>query len=232
MKNLILFGATGALGSSIALKFESQGWKVTSIGRSGLNSDGHIVWDPLQKIDNNALNILANLEPFDSVCWAQGMNLNDSIYSYEKESHEQIYRVNVIYILESLKFLLENNLVKKPSKFCVLSSIWQNLSKKNKLSYSITKSALQGLVLSLSNDMAKDGHLFNAVLPGAIESPMTRENLSPEQIRNIEEATQFGRLASLKDVANSVYFLCSENNTGITGNFVKIDLGFSNVRNI
>jgi len=232
MNNLILFGATGALGSSIALKFESKGWKVTSIGRSELNSDSHVVWDPLHKIGDNAKNILSNLEPFDSVCWAQGMNLNDSIYSFDKESHEQIYRVNVIYILESLKFLLENNLVKKPSKFCVLSSIWQNLSKKNKLSYSITKSALNGLVLSLSNDMAKDGHLFNAVLPGAIESPMTRENLSSEQIRNIEEATQFGRLASLKDVANSVYFLCSENNTGITGNFVKNDLGFSNVRNI
>ena len=61
---------------------------------------------------------------------------------------------------------------------------------------------------------------------------MTNANLSSTQISNVRNATKFKRLASLKDVANSVYSLCSEENSGITGNFVKIDLGFSNVRNI
>jgi 3-oxoacyl-[acyl-carrier protein] reductase len=232
MKSIIIFGATGALGSDIALKFKSKGWNVVSVGRSEVHSESYVSWDPCQKNQQDVLERLSAKSPFNAVCWAQGMNLNDSIDSYERESHEQMYKANVIYILESLNFLLKNNLVGKPAKFCVISSIWQNLSKKNKLSYTITKSALQGLVLSLSNDMAKNGHLFNAVLPGAIESPMTRKNLTQEQIISIERATQFGILPSAKDTANTVYFLCSEDNTGITGNFIKTDLGFSNVRNI
>ena len=119
-----------------------------------------------------------------------------------------------------------------PAKFCVLSSIWQKISKQNKLSYSVTKSALQGLVLSAANDMAKEGHMINAVLPGAIETPMTRENLSDSQIKKIEQSTQFNRLATLDDVSNAVYFTCSELNSGMTGNFITVDLGFSHARNI
>jgi len=113
-----------------------------------------------------------------------------------------------------------------------LSSIWQELSKQNKLSYAISKSALKGLVLSACNDLGKDGHLINAVLPGVIDTPMTRTHLSQQQINSIEQSTQFGRLPSLNDVANAVYSLCSENNTGVTGNFITVDLGYSHVRKI
>ena len=119
-----------------------------------------------------------------------------------------------------------------PAKFCVLSSIWQTIAKQNKLSYSVTKSALRGLVLSAANDMAREGHLINAILPGVIDTPMTRENLSHSQISEVKNATQFGRLTSLEDVSNTIYFYCSEQNTGITGNFITADLGFTNVRNI
>ena len=100
------------------------------------------------------------------------------------------------------------------------------------MSYGVSKSALKGLVLSLATDLAKDGYLINAVLPGAIDTPMTRNNLSYDQMQLIERATKFNRLVTLVDVASSIYFLCSEENSGITGQFLKVDLGFSDVRNI
>jgi len=61
-------------------------------------------------------------------------------------------------------------------------------------------------------------------------TPMTRRNLSAEQIDRLTSATGFGRLASLEDVANVVCYLCSSENTGITGQFIAADLGFSRVR--
>jgi NAD(P)-dependent dehydrogenase (short-subunit alcohol dehydrogenase family) len=72
--------------------------------------------------------------------------------------------------------------------------------------------------------------LINAVLPGPLDTPMTRRNLSAEQMASFTGATRFGRLASLADVANLVYFLCSPANTGITGQFIAADLGYSHVR--
>jgi NAD(P)-dependent dehydrogenase (short-subunit alcohol dehydrogenase family) len=72
--------------------------------------------------------------------------------------------------------------------------------------------------------------LVNAVLPGALDTPMTRQNLSAEQISSLSAATPLGSLPDLEDVTGMVEFLCSEKNTGITGQFIAADRGFSNAR--
>jgi enoyl-[acyl-carrier-protein] reductase (NADH) len=59
---------------------------------------------------------------------------------------------------------------------------------------------------------------------------MTRANLSSEQIERLEQMSPLGTLPSLDDVCNLVGFLCSEANTGITGQFVAADRGFSRAR--
>ena len=125
---------------------------------------------------------------------------------------------------------MELDLLIKPTRFCVISSIWQKIARQDKLSYSMTKAALQGLILSVSADLASDGHLVNAVLPGALDTPMTRDNLLPTQIEQLTSATGFNRLPALSDVVSLVLYLCSPDNTGITGQFIAADLGFSHVR--
>ena len=228
-EQLLLFGGSGAIGSAIADYFKEQGWRVVVVSRSVQEAADHLCWDPLNPDDNGREKLFTS-GPYDAVCWAQGANLNDSIWAFDMGAHEQLYRANVLFVLESLKALLQNNALKKPAKLCIISSIWQNLARQNKLSYCVTKAALQGLVLSAANDLGKEGHLVNAVLPGVIDTPMTRKNLSEEQINKVIDSTQFGRLPSLSDVAASVFSLCSKQNTGLTGQFVTVDLGYSNVR--
>ena len=155
--------------------------------------------------------------------------MNDSVYRCDPEKHLEIYKANCHYIVETLQFLLESELLVSPARLCVISSIWQTVARQEKLSYTMSKAALQGLVLSASIDLAGDGHLINAVLPGALDTPMTRENLRPEQISKLLSSTKFNRLPSLHDVTSLVMFLCSTENTGITGQFVAADLGFSRV---
>ena len=230
-KKLLLFGGSGQIGGEVAATFGDKNWDVCSVVRTpNAGIPRAIVWDVL--VDKNFpidLNVQA---PFDAICWAQGSNINDSIYSFDKTNHQALYESNVIFVLESLSQLLKARLLSKSAKLCIVSSIWQEISRQNKLSYGISKSALRGLVLSLANDLAEDGYLVNAVLPGALDTPMTRSNLSEEQIRLIEQSSKFNRLATLGDVASTIYFLCSEENTGLTGQFLKVDLGFSDVRNI
>jgi len=225
-KKLALFGSTGFIGGAISRKFTDMGWEVIPVlHRAG--SDGGIFWDINQQIPK----ALTSQGPFDSVCWAQGVNLNDSIYSFDIQSHQQVYSANVEYILITLSQLIKAGSLKKAARLCVISSIWQNISRQDKLSYAVSKAALQGLILSLANDMARDGHLVNAVLPGALDTPMTRKNLAASQIELIENATAFKHLPQVQDVVNTVYFLGSDENTGVTGQFIKVDLGFSDVRN-
>jgi 3-oxoacyl-[acyl-carrier protein] reductase len=225
-KKLALFGSTGFIGSAIARKFADMDWEVIPVLHRA-SSAGGIFWDINAEIPGS----LVSVGPFDSICWAQGVNLNDSIYNFNLESHQNVYSANVEYILITLSELIKAGSLKQAARLCVISSIWQNISRQDKLSYAVSKAALQGLVLSLANDMAKDGHLVNAVLPGALDTPMTRKNLTASQIEFIESSTAFKHLPQVQDVVNAAYFLASDENTGVTGQFIKVDLGFSDVRN-
>lgn len=216
-----------ALGS----RFNSLGWNVFGVSRKTENHDREIrslVWDPFSApfpVDN-ALDSVK----FCAVIWAQGANCNDSIRSLDLAEHENLYRANVTYILASLQRLLLENRLEPGARLCVISSIWQNITKQRKLSYTVTKSALKGLVQSLAIDLGKEGYLVNAVLPGALDTSMTRENLSDSQIEALENMTPLGTLPRMDDVCGLVYFLCSQDNTGITGQFVAADRGFSYAR--
>lgn len=229
-QRLLLFGATGTIGGSIGRYFEGQGWQVVRSARHlPVDTDSSWVYlDPFAK-DYDAATLHA-WAPYSAVCWAQGKNCNDDIYSVDLDINTELYRANCQFVLVTLKELLARGLLIKGSRLCVISSIWQNLAKQNKLSYCMTKAALQGLVMSASADLANEGHLINAILPGALDTPMTRQNLSTDQINNLQAATRFGRLPKLEDVAALAYYLCSEANSSVTGQFIAVDLGFSHVR--
>ena len=231
-EHLLVFGASGAIGQAVCTAASQRGWHVTGTARSwGSKIDGGVqgfALDPLADGWSGAELMRGGL--YTGVCWAQGANLNDSVRDVEAAAHLEIYKANVLYVLVTMKALLERKLLGPGARLCVISSIWQNLARQRKLSYCVSKAALQGLVLSAAADLATDGYLINAVLPGALETPMTRRNLSGEQIERLSSATGFGRLPALEDVASLVCYLCSAENSGITGQFVAADLGFSHVR--
>jgi 3-oxoacyl-[acyl-carrier protein] reductase len=226
--HVAVFGGSGAIGSEIVAYFKARLWDVTIITRrSATDLIDAVCWNPIDEKMPRAIEVG---KPFDAVCWAQGQNCNDSVYDFDSSLHIEMYQSNVLFILKSLTALLDKKMLAPAARLCVISSIWQNISRQNKLSYGISKAALQGLVLSAANDLGRDGYLINAVLPGALETPMTRKNLSTAQIDSLANATQFGRLPELEDVASAVFYLCSPQNTGITGQFIKVDLGYSDVR--
>jgi hypothetical protein len=231
-QRLLVFGASGAIGNAVVTSALDRDWDVYAVSRSVQTATDSrvttIAADPLSP--SFCPSDLAIGAPYTSVCWAQGTNTNDSVYNVDLDRHLSIYHANCTFILITLQALLKEKLMAEASRFCVISSIWQNLARQSKLSYCMSKAALQGLVLSAAADLAADGLLINAVLPGALETPMTRKNLSAEQIDRLASATAFGRLPALQDVASLVCYLCSPENSGITGQFIAADLGFSHVR--
>lgn len=230
--SVAVFGATGAIGHAICLWHQARGHDVVAIGRATTAParTAGVRWISWDIGSSNRLVDALQTCKLNAVVWAQGINFNDNIYSFDIEEHRRIYDANVLFVLCSLQALLKGELLAPSARLCVISSIWQNIAKQNKMSYAITKSALQGVVQSLAIDLGSSGILINAVLPGALDTPMTRANLSAEQISRLEQMSPLGSLPSLDDVCNLVGFLCSEANTGITGQFVAADRGFSHAR--
>jgi len=223
--HLLVFGATGAIGSAILEAASRRQWAVAGAARNAAGTP----WISIDPFDAGfSPEILRRDEPYTAVCWAQGANATDSVFDVDRDKHTALYQANCLFVLEMLKLLLARELLAPAARLVVISSIWQNIARQSKLSYIMTKAAIGGLVQSASVDLAARGIFINAVLPSAIDTPMTAANLSAAQLENLAGATGFNRLVSLDEVVAAIEFLCVE--TGMTGQSLTVDLGFSHAR--
>jgi NAD(P)-dependent dehydrogenase (short-subunit alcohol dehydrogenase family) len=231
---MLVFGASGAVGAAVCDRALVSRWEVIGVSRkeqpqSATRAFSWAAYDPMHqpKLPSS----IASSGAFDAVCWAQGANLSDSVQRFDADAHLDLYAANCLYVLKSLNQLLAAGLLASGgARLCVVSSIWQDRAKQDKLSYVMTKAALGGLVRSAAVDLAPQGHLVNAVLPGVLDTPMTAANLSSAQLERVKSATPFEALPTSESVADLILFLCSSANRSVTGQSVAVDYGFTNVR--
>ena len=228
---VLVFGASGSIGQAICDRFIALEDEVFGVSRSQpastLGQVKWLNWDCGQSVSNISF---AAPNGFRAIVWSQGINFNDEIEAFDLRRHMSMYEANVGYILESLSELLKAGAVPDGGRLCVISSIWQDIARQKKLSYCVTKSALAGLVRSLAIDLGHKKICVNAVLPGPLDTPMTRANLSKDQIEKLEGSMPLQSLPALDDVSALVEFLCSDRNSGITGQFIAADRGYSDAR--
>jgi 3-oxoacyl-[acyl-carrier protein] reductase len=92
--------------------------------------------------------------------------------------------------------------------------------------YAAAKSAVaHGLLLSLKNEVVRVAPLarVNVVAPGWTESPMTRGQVSAEQVRRVSRTMALRKVAQPEDVARQVVVLASPELSGhVTGQVVTV----------
>jgi NAD(P)-dependent dehydrogenase (short-subunit alcohol dehydrogenase family) len=227
MPKLLIFGGTGVLGSAIAEKYQANGYQVTYGVRKISNPDNQF----LLPLSEEPVPELLKGQLFDTVIFAQGANNNDSVMNHSIDDLNRLFEANVTFISETSKALLLHNLIKHKGKIVILSSFWEQLTRQDKMSYTVTKAAVGGLVRSMAVDLGNaKGILVNGLLPGVVDSPMARGLLKPEQIENVQWQTPGHQMVVPLDVANAAYLLGCEDNTAISGQSLFVDYGFSIAR--
>ena len=227
MPKLLIFGGTGALGTAIAQKFSAEGYEVIYGVRT--ITDGKTQFQV--PLTTGPVPDLLKGQIFDAVVFAQGVNINDSVITSSLEDLNRLFEANVSFISENTKALLSHNLIKQKGKIVILSSLWEQLTRQEKMAYTVTKAAVGGLVRSMAVDLGNSkGILVNGLLPGIVETPMTRGLLSNSQFENIEAQTPGHKLTVPTDIANATYLLGCEDNTAISGQSLFVDFGFSIAR--
>ena len=227
MPKLLIFGGTGALGTAIAQKFSDEGYEVIygvrTITDAKVQFQVPLTTGPVPDLLKGQL--------FDAVVFAQGANINDSVITSSVEDLNRLFEANVSFISENTKALLSHNLIKQKGKIVILSSLWEQLTRQDKMAYTVTKAAVGGLVRSMAVDLGNaKGILVNGLLPGIVETPMSRGLLSAKQMENIEAQTPGHKLTVPTDVANATYLLGCEDNTAISGQSLFVDYGFAIAR--
>ena len=155
-----------------------------------------------------------------SVIWCQGVNCNDSIGSLNYSNYMNTIDVNLHYITKTLDDLVKYEKLEKGSRCLIISSLWQEFSRENKFSYTVSKAAIGGIVRSCSVDLGKNNIFINALLPGPIDNEMSRLNLTQEQMDKLPGFVNLNDLWYLSE------YLCL-NNTSTNGQSIIVDLGFS-----
>ena len=229
MPKLLIFGGTGVLGAAIAAKYEANGYQITYGVRTVSNPANQF---QLPLTEGPVPDLLKG-ELFDTVIFAQGANNNDSVINHSPDDLNRLFEANVSFISTTAKALMLHNLIKQKAKIVILSSFWEQITRGEKMSYTVTKAAVGGLVRSMAVDLGNaKGILVNGLLPGVVDSPMARGLLKPEQIENVQWQTPGHKMIIPTDVANAAYLLGCEDNTAISGQSVFVDYGFTVSRSL
>ena len=92
--------------------------------------------------------------------------------------------------------------------------------------YGTSKAGLAHLTKQLAVELAAVGIRVNAVAPGPVETAMARAVHSPEIRADYHDAIPLNRYGLEEELAEAIFFLCSDRASYITGQILAVDGGF------
>ena len=95
----------------------------------------------------------------------------------------------------------------------------------NAVAYVTSKGGVTLFTKALAIDHARQGVRVNALVPGATDTPMIRNALTPEALKALAEAHPIGRLGRPEELAKAVLFLASDDASFVTGTAMYVDGG-------
>ena len=100
--------------------------------------------------------------------------------------------------------------------------------KKAQDAYGASKAGLLALSKSLAIQLAENNIRSNAILPGAIHTPLQKRWTEDKKLANqVSNYVPLGRLGTAKDIANATMFLLSDSSSYITGIELIVDGGLT-----
>jgi len=218
---VLVLGGTSGIGLATARHLQKNHYKVVVAGRntSSVKDIETIYCDVLSESSvKNCFELIDKLDPLVGLVYSAGITVaRKSIDQFEEKTWLNVLNTNVTGLFFSLKHAFPHLMDSRGSVVVINSLAGRTYSKSSGVEYTASKAALGGVVRHLAIEWAEKGVRINSVYPGPVDSPMLRNNLSAEHIRNLELSIPMGCLSSLEEVAGTVTFLLDHKNTHLTG---------------
>jgi 3-oxoacyl-[acyl-carrier protein] reductase len=218
MRVALVTGASRGIGLAIATRFKTDGYEVLTPTRAELDLSNQASIEEFLRTRKQDIDILVNDAGINRVA------LLDKIQSADLEATLQISLLAPFRLIQALT---PGMCARGYGRIVNISSIWSMVSRAGRTTYTISKTALNGMTRSLAIELASYNVMINAVAPGYVLTDLTRQNNSPEEIERISQTIPAHRMAAPEEIANVVSFLCSEQNSYMTGQTVLVDGGYS-----
>lgn len=166
---------------------------------------------------------------------AAGIATVDLVPELPLETWDRTLQVNLTALLQLSASLLPGMIAAGTGRIVGIGSLYARMGVRRMAAYTTSKHALVGLIRVLAAEHARQGITANTVVPGWIDTEMTRrEARRTADARSISlaEAEKFllrgqpiGRMIAPSEVADLVAYLCGPAAAAITGQAIDIDGG-------
>jgi NAD(P)-dependent dehydrogenase (short-subunit alcohol dehydrogenase family) len=229
----VVTGATRGIGYAIAERLIASGISVTA---TGTGEDGHCpkgaAYHQVDLADEKSLRGFLDFlkkSKIDILVNNAGINKIGKFEEIEVEDFDRILSVNLRAPFLLCQAVIPYMKACQWGRIVNITSIFGNISKEYRASYSSSKFGLDGMTAALSAEVSAFGILANSVGPGFIDTDLTRNVLGQEGIKILEKRIPMKRLGHASEIAALISWLVSEENTYLTGQNLIIDGGFSRV---
>lgn len=241
MKTVLITGASRGIGAACAKEFAKKGYYVI------IN---------YFKSKQNAINLVSEIKEFGGIslplygdiskerdvekmyvylknigCLPQilinnaGIAMQKLLTNTSLNDWNYVFQTNITGMFLCCKQFLPPMLKNKFGKIVNISSIWGILGASCEVAYSASKAAVIGFTKSLAKEVAPSNVFVNCVAPGVVDTQMN-QNLSCEEIIDLENRISLKYFANVRDVSKAVLFLASDQASYITGQILNVDGGF------
>jgi NAD(P)-dependent dehydrogenase (short-subunit alcohol dehydrogenase family) len=238
-KILVLTGASRGIGHATVKRFSKAGWRVITCSRQGFpencpweaGPEDHLQIDLAapEDVARGAEELLARLDgkPLHALVNNAGISPKNADGTRLDCKHtplavwQHVYQVNVFAPVMLAQHLSEPLRAGPGSIVNVTSIAGSRVHEFAGSAYSTSKAALGALTREMASDFGKLGIRVNAIAPGEIKTDI----LSPQSGAKILPQIPLGRFGNAAEVAEMIFFLCSDEAHYVNGAEIHVNGG-------
>ena len=235
-KKILIFGATGSVGSSLTKLVKESSMDAHLIGKnedeiSNLKDQTGFSYSIADVTDQNFIETIAkDLDGLEisGIAYCVGSIDLKPLNLVSKKDYLKSFELNLFPIVEIIK-KYKDNLKKNKSSVVLFSTVAVKQGFPNHSIISPVKASLEGLTVSLAAELAPNVRV-NCIAPSLSKSKMAGKILSnPKIAEGIAKQHPLKRVGEGNDSAALARFLLSDESSWITGQIIGVDGGRSNV---
>lgn len=241
-KTVLITGAGGGIGRACVHHFADKGWQVVGVDRADFDGDfpktGQFIKADIS-LPNSAKDIFSQAQEFsptlDALVNNAAVQVAKPLIETTVEEWDAVMASNLRSVFLFVK--LAHPLIKTAGGGAIVnvSSVHAIQTSVNIAAYAASKGGMLALTRAMAIEFAPDNIRVNAILPGAVDTPMLRAGLGrghvghgdmQERLDNLARRTVSGKVGKPEEIAHAIYFLAdNEQSSFMTGQAMVVDGG-------